>query len=172
MPPPETALMVTPAKVPSTSLKPRSTASIRRKTSSSAVIVALVPEGASALSSATLTVETATLLGESPSVTVTLIVRETLVPPAVGSSPVFEKVTCSIAAAYSAWVPVPVRIRLVAVLAGSMTIEPGRAPTTVRTSPATALLIVIVAPSTSSPESASVMRTSVSEIAAAAPPSV
>jgi hypothetical protein len=37
-------------------------------------------------------------------------------------------------------------------------------------SPATALLMVIVAPSTLSPASASVIETSVSEIAAAAPP--
>ena len=98
MPPPVTPLIVTLAKVPSESLKPRSLASIRRNVSSIAVIVELVPDGASALSSATLIVETATLLAMSPSVTVTLIVRDVLVPPAVGSSLLLEKVICSIAA--------------------------------------------------------------------------
>jgi hypothetical protein len=136
MPPPVTALMVTLAKVPSESLKPRSAATSVRKASSFALIVELVPDGASALSSATLIVETATLLVRSPSVTVTSIVRDRLVPPAVGSLPLFEKVICSIAASYSAWVPVPVRTILVVVLlTRSRVIEPGRAPTTVRTSP-------------------------------------
>jgi hypothetical protein len=96
MPPPVTPLIVTLAKVPSTSLKPRSAASIRRKVSSIAVIVELVPAGAS-LTSVTATVVTATLLLRSPSVTVTLIVRETLVPFAVGLSLLLEKVICSIA---------------------------------------------------------------------------
>ncbi len=90
MPPPLTALIVTVSRVPSKSAKPRSPASISRNVSSMAVIVALVPLGASALSSATVTVAVAAALSDIPSLTVTVIVRELLVPPSVGLLLVLE----------------------------------------------------------------------------------